>query len=316
MVVVAKKVGRLANRILLFAHFIAAATEHGFKVVNPAFDSYARYFPATSRDLFCRFPAAGPMPSLGVTGRSLFYHVTLASANALHVLKQHGRDVGLIRLRRDQVLDLDGPGFLAAMDRYKVVFVQDWFFRSEFGCEKHGDVIRSFFTPFEHHLDRVKSVLEPVRYAERFVVGVHVRQDDYAEFKGGQFLFSHRQYREVMEQVLSIFPNKSVAFLVCSDAVIPTGAFDGLEVIYGSGHELEDLYALAACDLLLGPPSTYSKWASFYGKVPRYEVRTPSLRLTPEQFRISSSLDHGLTSLIPKQLPNQMPAAAASSTSR
>ena len=36
MIVIAKPVGRLANRLLLFAHFIAAAAEHDLVVYNPA----------------------------------------------------------------------------------------------------------------------------------------------------------------------------------------------------------------------------------------------------------------------------------------
>ena len=32
--------------------------------------------------------------------------------------------------------------------------------------------------------------------------------------------------------------------------------------------DIEDLYALSICDYILGPPSTFSMWASFYGGVP------------------------------------------------
>lgn len=31
---------------------------------------------------------------------------------------------------------------------------------------------------------------------------------------------------------------------------------------------IEDLYAFAKTDLLMGPPSTFTLWASFYGDVP------------------------------------------------
>jgi len=31
---------------------------------------------------------------------------------------------------------------------------------------------------------------------------------------------------------------------------------------------VEDLYALAECDYIIGPPSTYTLWASFYGDTP------------------------------------------------
>jgi hypothetical protein len=292
MVVIARKVGRLANRILLFAHFIGAAIEHGFRVANPSFDHYARYFPSTSHDFFCRFPATGSFATAGYVGRSFLYHATLNSANALHAFQRRGYDVGLIRLRRDQFLDLDSPQFLSKLDRHRVLFVQDWFFRSAADCEKHGDAIRSYFTPWEHHLDRVRALAEEARLKGKFLVGIHLRQDDYSTFKGGRFFYSHRQYRHVMEQLRMTFADKPVSFLVCSDAPVPDGAFDGMDVSYGNGNELEDLYALASCDLIVGPPSTYSIWASFYGMVPRYEIQDPECLPTPELFQVAIGLSH------------------------
>jgi hypothetical protein len=294
MIVIAKKVGRLANRLLLFAHFIGAAREHGFKVVNPAFDRYAHYFPSTSKDLFCRFPAAGRFISMGPLGRNLLYRATLLTANTLHALQRQGSDVGLIRLKREELLDLDSPEFLSYLRRHRIVFVQDWFFRSSVDCEKHGDLIRSYFTPWKHHLARAKALVEPARQQGKFLVGVHVRQGDYVSFKGGRFFYTHAQFRRVMEHIRSNFADKPVSFLVCSDAPVPPQAFAGLDVHYGNGNELEDLYALAACDLLTGPPSTYSKWASYYGLVPRYEIRDPACSPTPEQFHVESTLHHGM----------------------
>ena len=35
-----------------------------------------------------------------------------------------------------------------------------------------------------------------------------------------------------------------------------------------SRHFITDLYCMASCDGIIGPPSTFSQWASFYGKVP------------------------------------------------
>ncbi|MGQ0657567.1 MAG: hypothetical protein ACT4NU_05635 [Chromatiales bacterium] len=37
----------------------------------------------------------------------------------------------------------------------------------------------------------------------------------------------------------------------------------------GAGVPIEDLYALARRDLIAGPPSALTQWASFYGKVPQ-----------------------------------------------
>lgn len=289
MIVIAKKVGRLANRMLLFAHFIAAAREHGLTLANPAFSNYGRYFPATARDFLCRYPRRPGLPAPWVA-RELLYRLTLLVADALAARQRRGREAPLVRLRRDQRLDLDGPEFLARARRHRVLFVQDWFFRSADGCRKHRAAIREFFTPHARHRERSRELVEAARRSGRFLVGVHVRQGDYASFKEGRYFYSHREYRAVMERVRAAFADRDVAFLVCSDAPIPADAFAGLAVHYGNGHELEDLGALAGCDRLVGPPSTYGKWASFDGDVPRYELIDPAADVGPDAFRVDARL--------------------------
>ena len=284
MIVIAREFGRLANRLLLFAHFIAAAVEHGLVVLNPAFRPYAQHFPSTARDLLCRFPP-GPSVRPPPGGRYLLHHLTRVAAYGLHRLQEASWDVGLIRLRGDQWLDLDSPVFLAAARRHRLLFVQGWHFRTPQGCERYADVIRAFFTPSDHHLARVRRTLEPLRRRNRFVIGVHVRRTDYGRFRRGRYYYTNEQFRALMVSAEAAFPSENVSFLVCSDEPLAADAFPDLDVAVGPGSAIEDLYSLAACDRLLGPPSTYSSWASFYGKVPHYQVEDPAIRVETTSFR-------------------------------
>ena len=289
MIVIAEGVGRLANRLMLFAHFIGAACEHGFAVANPALRHYAQYFPRAADDLFCRFPSGRALWAPRGS-RHLLYEATLWTAKMLGGLQRRGRDVGLIRLKRGQQLDLDSPAFLEATRRHRLLFVRGWRFRSSEDCARHRKVIRDYLTPWDHHLARSRASLEPARRRGRFVVGVHVRRGDYRTFQGGRFYYSLSQYRAIMMRVEAAFPSENVSFLVCSDEPVPSDAFGGLDVVRGPGHELEDLYALAECDRLIGPPSTYSAWASFYGGVLRCQVRDPASAVAASAFRIDERL--------------------------
>lgn len=291
MIVVAKKVGRLANRMLLFSHLIAAAREHGFSILNPAFDQYARYFPSTSRNLVPRFPPGRPLVAAPAVARSVSYRAVHAAAEVAWHLQQRGRDVGIIRLSRDQELDLNSDFFVGMARRHRVLFIQDWFFRNHENVERHAGLLRSYFTPHRHRLDRARAAVEPGRAGGRLVIGVHVRRGDYERFKGGRFLFSHDAYRATMEQAREAHSDRDVAFLVSSDEPLPQRAFGELEVIDAPGAELEDLYALASCDLLIGPPSTYNRWASFWGEVPLFQIREPGQPITPDMFRVAHGLE-------------------------
>lgn len=291
MIVISKRVGRLANRMLLFAHFMGAALEHGFVVLNPAFGPFhSRYFPTTARDLLCRFPPGRGAPPFPF-GREVLYAATRSLGEGLHHLQRLGLDVGLVRLRRDQHVDLNSDAFLDVVRRHRVVLVHDWFFRNAGNVARHRGRIRAYFTPWEHHLGRARTAVEPARRRDRLAVGVHVRQDDYRRFKGGRFFFRHDQYRRVMASVEAAFPERDISFLVCSDAPVPPGAFPGLDVLPGPRHELEDLYALAHCDLIVGPPSTYSRWASYWGDAPLYVVTDPDEPVSTEAFHVATNLD-------------------------
>lgn len=293
MIVIANGVGRLGNRLLLFAHFIGAAVEHGLTVANPPFGPYARYFPTTARDVLCRYPAKTRRLPAGRARRYLATKASGGAADVLHRLQIRGKDVGLIRLRRDQALDLNSERFLQVVRRHRVVFVQDWFFRNGSNCARHVDLIRAYFTPWPHHVAAANAAIDRERAKGRFMVGVHVRQGDYQRAYDGRYFYTYDQYRAVMTQVESAFPDEDVTFLVCSDAAVPRGAFGSLNVVYGNGHQLEDLYALAACDRILGPPSTYSTWASYYGDVPLYALEDQAAAVEPTSFRVRTELSWG-----------------------
>ena len=318
MIVIAKRVGRLANRMLLFAHFIGAAVEHGFTVANPAFGpNHARYFPSTARDLLCRFPQRRLPVFPG--GRVLAYGTARTADDVLYSLQRRGLDIGLIRLRRDQHIDLNSEAFLEVVRRHRVVLVHDWFFRNAENVARHRTVIRAYFTPWEHHLTRARRAVERARRGERLVVGVHIRQGDYRRFKDGRFLYTHEQYRRVMASVESEFPGSEITFLVCSDAPVPKDCFGTLDVAFGPGQEVEDLYALAHCDRIIGPPSTYSRWASFWGSVPLFVIADPDVPVAADAFHVGWGLDWGreaagwlATSVSAREAARREPAGALS----
>ena len=91
-----------------------------------------------------------------------------------------------------------------------------------------------------------------------------------------------------MRLAAPLFPGKKVGFIVCSN--VAQSIMDPLlPVVYpGPGQPVEDLYALAACDYIIGPPSTFSRWASFYGKTPLWEMRDADSSPKLEEFEIRS----------------------------
>ena len=94
-----------------------------------------------------------------------------------------------------------------------------------------------------------------------------------------------------MRRIELLFPSQRVTFLVCSNAALNQDSFTGLQTTCGSGHLVEDMYALAACDYMVGPPSTYTMWASFYGETPLLALKQPDKAFSLDQFDVWSDDD-------------------------
>ena len=81
---VGRRCGRLANRLILFANFIALAEEQGHRLINFTFHSYAGLFEATRRNIYCRYPVPKrrswmdvvPGVAAGIRKTRVLYHLT------------------------------------------------------------------------------------------------------------------------------------------------------------------------------------------------------------------------------------------------
>jgi hypothetical protein len=92
-----------------------------------------------------------------------------------------------------------------------------------------------------------------------------------------------------MRQMEAQLPGRT-RFLLCSDIRLDPTEFRDFDILTGTGHPVEDNYALATCDYLIGPPSTYTAWASFYGGAPKCFLRSTDMRITPDCFVIQHSV--------------------------
>lgn len=288
MIVIAEKYGQLGNRLFVFAHFIACAREHGLRVANPAFDEYAEFFESTRRDVFCRYPQR---PSLlrGGRLRRLLYAAANRLTHTLSYRSPSSRFWEVIRIGEEETFDLRDPKFVAAAREKWFVFTQGWLFRDEPSLLRHAEAIRKFFAPAADFAGKVEAHVARARKGCDLLVGVHVRQGDYRQFMGGRYFYESAEYARMMRGVERLFPGRRVGFLVCSNARQDAEVFAEFRHAHGPGHFMEDMYSLARCDYIFGPPSTYTLWASFYGGAPLYSVTDPAADISLQSFKAYGS---------------------------
>ncbi|WP_455591266.1 alpha-1,2-fucosyltransferase [Bacteroides sp.] len=163
--------------------------------------------------------------------------------------------------------------------------------------DKHADTLRFLFSPHEAVWKQAEALVEPDR--KYVMVGVHIRRGDYATYRGGKYYFDLEVYANYMlklkEQIISnsaIGEKVQVRFLLCSNERISMKKFAGLDVVIGNGDFIVDLYSLSLCDYIIGVPSTFSQWASFYGKVPLGIITSSDACVSLKDFSIIDYIDH------------------------
>jgi hypothetical protein len=134
---------------------------------------------------------------------------------------------------------------------------------------KHSDEIRKIFTFRSEVTDVVDALFSNLN--DRIVVGVHIRRGDYAEWNNGIYYYTDEEYLHVMKDIKKQFDNKgqNTKFLLCSNESLDIEHFEELDCfIIPDSSGPKDLYALSKCSYIIGPPSSYSQWASYLGKKP------------------------------------------------
>ena len=269
-VLVARPEGQLGNRVFQAAAFQAAAWEMGFSLLNPALGAYAEFFPALAEDFFCRPEQELPMARWrllfcrtldALTSRPLYPVWAAGGCAVLDIAASHDGS--------EEDYDLCGEEFQRILSQHRLVVAKGWKFRAHEALKsKREDVVR-LFTPHSGIRAEVERHIAQAKSGCDILVGLHVRRGDYANWLGGKFFYGLDAYAAWLKAANELWPGKKVGFLICSnERVDDLLRLPGLGVSAGPGAPITDLYALAACDFLIGPPSTFTLWASYYGGAP------------------------------------------------
>lgn len=294
MIINITKCGQLGNRLQLFAHLIAFAIEHDVRIINLGFLNYSEYFESTANDMFCRFPQRKSAiqiesfrePLFKIAGAAVkrgYLESAFSSKCQVVRTKPFSDFDGEYRLDSDEFVDLS---------RRKHLFMHGYYFVDYFAQLKHAEAIRSHFKPITQHCENVSRVIEGARANCDLLIGVHIRRGDYATYQGGKYFYGTELFLKKMQQMQSLFPGSSVRFLICSDETPDPAEFGNLDVCFSTEHLIEDMYALAECDYIIGTPSTFSRWSCFYGNVPTYQIADPTADMTLDSFVTYDEIVH------------------------
>jgi len=155
--------------------------------------------------------------------------------------------------------------------------------------------LQRIFRPKDEIMSRAEALIAEMKQDADLVVGVHIRRGDYATWNDGRFFYELEDYRQFMLRIQELYKDRRVGFFISSNEDFAPEQFNGCNCRrFGqepSGAIL-DLYTLSLCDRIIGPFSSYSRWASFIGEVPLCFLETKDQQFAEESFSTITDYFH------------------------
>ena len=154
--------------------------------------------------------------------------------------------------------------------------VSGWDFRVNFLTNQYHEELSRIYN-FKNSL-KGKSIKISKKFLSlkdngKFLVGIHIRRGDYKTWKNGDYYFEDKIYDNLIKKLRKYFLNqkKDPFFVGVSDQFISNNI--ELDKIT-KGTWIEDQITLQNCDLIVGPPSTFTMWASYISKIPLIQIQS------------------------------------------
>lgn len=137
------------------------------------------------------------------------------------------------------------------------------------------DYVKKYFGFKQIVMDGANTIYENEKIGFDYLIGVHIRRGDYATFNNGAWFYNDEEYCGWMKNLVVSLKGNNVGFLITSNEKVDLEFYKerGLKVSQPGKSAVQDLCLLSLCDYIMGPPSTYSIWASIMGNKKRCILR-------------------------------------------
>ena len=155
--------------------------------------------------------------------------------------------------------------------------------------------LKHIFCPRKEITEKAESLMNEIRQTADLVIGVHIRHGDYQTWRNGRYYYTLEDFHHIMIQLKTIFPNYNISFFISSNEDFDTTIFEGCHCFRFRGEpsgDILDLYTLSLCNRIIGPWSTYSRWASFIGEVPLCFIKSKDQIIKEDDFSIVTDFYH------------------------
>lgn len=289
IIIIATPFGNLGNRLFLYANIISFAIEHKAIVINPAFHPWRKLFNGTKAGAVACFPKP-ELPHLSWDGIELFIQQIAWACESIAQSKLSSPRWASIRINNSketasEMVDLSNPSFISWAKRKHVIFLSGYLFLAETLMRKHAKEIALYFSQLEGNSPKALEPVQKLREENDLIIGVVIRHGGYKSWLNGKYYFPTTTYINWIKEAAQLHPNLRTGFFLCSDCEQDLTGLEGISYSFRWGSDLENRAALMRCDMLISPPSSYSGWAAFMGKIPLLILASQSQQISREAFK-------------------------------
>jgi hypothetical protein len=276
MVILLGKTGQLCNRLFNLSAFLSHAVSNKYRMTCLGFEEYYSSFEDINGMLksaqLCINPETGVKSTLMHTCSSVIRRTETFFQPLGVALYERGGD-------------LQSVDYAHAVSDSNLLFVSGWPYWNVQDFMNHSEWLRQVFRPKKEYEDMAVGFIRELSQLYDTFVGVHVRRGDYKDYLNGKFYYADDVYATHTERLYSqlIEKGKKPVFIIFSNELVSLKS-ERIPVIYSRMSAMSDLAAMARCHYLIGPPSTFSMWASFYGRVPHRWIMSKDQQLNIDAF--------------------------------
>ena len=260
MLLVLTREGQLCNQLFTLAHAYAIGLEYNDDVKCPVMDdTLKKYFAFKRKDQ---------------KGIEINMYESFKWKILVEIVKIYKRILNIKSVRKYNT---------NVTSKQTQIFFEFSSFSDASIVAKHKTEIITYFGFKKYIKEKCERLVQAHRVDHKVLVGVHIRRGDYRTFRGGEWFYDDLHYCNWMSELSS---KKNVRFLLFSNEKLDVDLYlkKGLDVVIMQGSAVEDLCCMSLCDYIMGPPSTYSSWASLYGNKERLVLVEAERKYTWDDF--------------------------------
>lgn len=263
-ILLADHTGRLGNRLILYAHVIAAAEEYGCRVINLSILPAAHFFHGLHRNPLGTYPRLVWPLDLRWFFRAFRQPIQNWVLRRRRRPPPPNRWLTVLDMENKPIYRLDSPEFARLTRSTRCIILWGFSFRSGTLLQKHAAKIRTFFRFRGDLAPRAAEWLAGCRRVGRKALCVHIRLDDVVN-ESWRYV-PPETYARAVRNFQENRPGEAWEVFVCSDGRVPKDLFPAEAVIGIPRPLLEDYGLMTGADAVMGFDSTLSIFAAFASK--------------------------------------------------